>query len=109
MPEKRKPRRLNTIPVGDHYLIENMNAKGEVSTETVEEYEIAYDVFGIRKDENRVAIDHIPTGWKIAAVKNEREARLVIAELVRVSNFRWIQPPKSIRAAVKAILESHPI
>ncbi len=67
--------------------------------------EIAYNVFGIRKDGKRWILDHIPSGYRVKDFKTAAQAREAIRQLIQVSHFRWVKPPKAIRPQCVAILK----
>lgn len=79
-------------------------ANGKEVRREVEAEEICYDVIGMRSEDGKIILDHIPTGKRIARFANTRKAREAIRELMQLTNFKWKEPPAKIRPAVQEIL-----
>lgn len=103
---KEKHERLNAEAdaLGRYKIIETVAPGKAPVTREVEAVEIAYDVLGMRLDGRYVVLDHIPTGLSIGRFSTDKKARSAIRELIQLTNFKWLRPPRTIVPAVKEIL-----
>jgi len=102
-----EPDKLNAVPVRElTYTIRN-NKKPD-GLETVQAFDTAYGRVGIRMEREgkvkRTVLDHIATGWRIADFPSDYAARAALSEMLGVTDFKWIRPPKAIGPQMRDII-----
>jgi|SRR5215831_15454883 len=101
-----EPKKLNDGPKGKTYKILHQIKPGKWQTKTVTADEIAYGRVGIRLDQvsKRVVLEHIATGFRIADFPDRLQAKFALREMLQVTDFRWISPPREIIADIRDVI-----
>lgn len=96
----------NQKPKDSRYYILEAAAGGYRKRRRVEAQGIAYDVIGVRlNDDKQYVLDHIVTGLEIVRFRNEGVAYDALLALMQISNFKFNTPPRAIRAEVAAAIK----